>query len=278
MPQADTIQADSLAQPFYQIGEPYSQTADAELNVGIPLDSLFRPCDVTDTVYRTTLFTGHRLAPQHTVLQQRPTSAMPAWVFVVIVAICALLCLYYRNHKLHLGEMLKSIVDGIQPDRLVRGSVQGIAFLPIVLLLAAALALAVWRMALMDSGVGGYLLLTLAVAAAYLLRNGALSALAAVFDKGQTMSAYITGNYVYHLLLTTAVAPLLFALVYIPGAAGGVAIAIAVLTALVFVIRFLRGAKLFLTISKGFSFFLFYYLCTIEMTPLLVALKWFIWR
>lgn len=276
MPQADTIHIDTAALPFYQLCEPYSQPVESEVNLGIPLDSLFRPCDAPDTVYRATLFTGHKLAPQHSGLQERPPMATPAWVFVVLVALCALLCIYFRNHKLKLSEMLKSTVDGTSPDRLMRGSVQGIAFLPIALVLAAALGMVIWTMAMQSTGPAGYLLLTLAITVAYLLRNGILAALASVFDRSQAMGCYITGNYVYHLLLATAVTPLLFLLAYIPSAANVTAIAIGSLTALIFFMRFLNGTKLFLTKTKTFSFFLFYYLCTVEMIPLLVALKWFI--
>lgn len=276
MPQADTIYSDTTTLPFYQLTEPYPQPTEADVDLGIPLDSLFRPVDASDTVYRTSLFTGHSLTPHHSTLQQRPATAAPAWIFIVATAICAIIYLYYRNHKLNLRDMLKSTIDGTSPEKQIRGAAQGLALLPIALLLAATLGMVVWYMALQSTGPLGYLLTTLALTLAYLLRNGLLSTLAAVFDKRHTMSSYITSNYVYHLLLTTVVAPLTFALAYIQGAADGIATSIGILTALVYLMRLLHGAKLFLTKSSTFSFFLFYYLCTIEMIPLLAALKWII--
>ena len=276
MQQADTIHIDTAALPFYQLSEPYEQPVVDEVNVGIPLDSIFRPCDAADTVYRPTLFTGHKLAPQHSGLQQRTPAAMPAWIFIVIVGLCAMLCIYYRLHKLKLSEMLKSTVDGSSPDRLMRGSVQGVAYLPTPFMLSASLGMAIWITAMQSTGPLGYFLLMLALTAAYMLRNGALVALAAVFDQQQAMDNYIISNYVYHLLLATLATPMLFVLAYIPGASTAALIAIGGLTALEFIMRFLNGAKLFLTKTKNFSFFLFYYLCTVEMIPLLVALKWII--
>ena len=276
MQQADTIHIDTAALPFYQLSEPYEQPVVDEVNVGIPLDSIFRPCDAPDTVYRQTLFTGHKLAPQHSGLQQRSPIAVPAWIFVVIVALCAILCLYYRNHKLKLSEMLKSAIEGSSPERLMRGSVQGVAYLPTPFLLSAVLGLAIWMMALQSTGAWSFFVLTLALTAAYMLRNGVLMALSTVFDQNQAMDNYITANYVYHLLLATLATPMLFVLAYIPGASTAALIAIGGLTALEFIMRFLNGAKLFLTKTKNFSFFLFYYLCTVEMIPLLVALKWII--
>ena len=273
----DTIPLpDSIAPlPFYQVDEAYVTTEVAEVNTGIPIDSIFTHSHSTDTVYRTTLFTGHRLEPQHTELQAREQTGQAIWVFPVLVALCALICIYYRNHKLHLKEMLKSIVDGNTLDKTVRNTVHGIAFLPIVLLLAGTLAMAIWGIAMSRTGIAGYLQLTLAIAAAYMLRNGVLTALGTIFDRSQSMSAYITCNYGYHLLLASLLAPLLFAQAYIPGAANTVTFIIGGIVILIFILRFLKGAKLFLTISKGFSFFLFYYLCTVEMLPFLVMAKWF---
>ena len=274
MPQADTITFNEL--PFYQLAEPYPTPEEAETNTGIPLDSIFRPCDAPDTVYRRTLFTGHKLSPQHSGLQERPQLTAPGWVFVSLVLICALLRFYFSSHKLKLSELTKNTVENGSPDKAIRGQIQGVAFLPIVVLLTSALGTTIWFMAMRQTGIVGYLLLVLALTAAYLLRNGALGGLAAVFDQEQAMSAYITGNYVYHLLLTIVLTPMLFALVYIPGIATGMTIAIGSVTALTFLIRLIRGIKLFLTNSKTFSLFLFYYLCIVEIVPYLIALRWII--
>lgn len=276
MLQADTIHNDTLALPFYMIGEAYAQPENNEVNVGIPVDSLFRPCDAPDTVFRTTLFTGHKLVPQHDILTERPVTAPPSWVFAVMVGICAFLYIFYHNHKLRISELLRSTVDGTSPERVMHTNVQGLAFLPIALLLSCALAMTLWIAAMRPAGFVGYLLMTVVIAVAYLLRNGVLTLLASVFDGRQTMDTYIVGNYGYHLLLSTITAPLLFAIAYIPNATDVVSIAIAVLTGVVFVMRFINGCKLFLTKSKNFSFFLFYYLCIIETIPLLVVLRWII--
>ena len=276
MPQADTINNDSSVLPFYQLTEPFQQTEMVDVNVGIPLDSLFRPCDTPDTVFRTTLFTGHKLTPQHAMPLERPSMGMPAWIFAVIMALCVLLSIYYRSKKLNLLPILKYTVENGAPERAVRGNVKGLALLPIALFLSAALSITVWTMAMQKTGPAGCLSLSLAIAMAYLIRNGMLRLLAATFNSKQAMNTYITCNYIYHLLLTTALTPLLFVLIYIPGAANITAYIIGGLTAFVFLIRILHGSKLFLTNSKGSSFFLFYYLCTIELAPPLIALKWLI--
>lgn len=276
MPDTDTIQQPDSLLPFYQWPAYPQHVIDS--STGVPLDSIFRPCNADTLAVRPSLFTGHTLAPQHDGLAGREQTAAPAWVFAVVVLLCALLCTYCRGRKIKFGELMKSTVDIRAAERLLRTLTQGhlSALLPVAPLLCAALAMVVWSMAMNDTGFKGYLLLSAALTAAYMLRNGLLHLLAATFDRRTAMDSYIGGNYLFHLVLTCAVTPLLFAVVYIPAAAVIAAWCTAFLAALVFVMRFIRGVQLFLIDTKNFSLFLFYYLCTIEMAPLLILLKWFI--
>lgn len=274
----DTIiqQPDSLL-PFYEWHSAYA-VPDVDTSTGVPLDSIFKSYCADSVIVRPTLFTGHTLAPQNSEPTVRQQVAAPWWVFAVAVLLCAMLCLFYRTRKINIGELLKSTIDAHGADRLLRGLSlrRASSLLSVALILTAALALAVWNVAMRHTGIQGYLLLALGLAAGYLLRNGLLTLLAAVFEQKQAMSAYISGNYLYHLVLATAVTPLLFVVVYIPVAANVAMWTIGVLTALVFIMRFFRGVQLFLTKSTSNSLFLFYYLCTVEMIPPLVLLKWFI--
>ena len=276
MNQSDTIpQADSLL-PFYLLHEAYPQP-EVDTCTGVPLDSIFRLREADTIVERPSLFTGHGLVRQHENLAARTETAAPSWLFAVVVLLCAALWLYHSNRKIKLGELLKSTIDLRTAERLLRGMTQrGSTPLTVAPLLAAALATAIWSTAMQETGFVGWLLLTAGLTAAYLLRNGLLRLLASVFDRSQTMSLYINCNYLYHTLLATLAAPLLFALLYIPSATNIALWSIAIIAALVFILRFARGVQLFLTKTQGFSLFLFYYLCTVEVIPLLVLLKWFI--
>jgi len=278
MPETDTIQPVDSLLPFYQWSGQYEAPETPEPVTGVPIDSIFVACDSTVGEERTSLFTGHGLAPQHDAMLLRTRTDTPAWVFVVVVAISALLCLYYRTRKVKIGELLKSTVDVRATDRILReaGLKHNASQVPVALILASAIAMLIWAMAMRGIGIGGYLLLALGLSTAYLLRNGLLAGLASVFEQQHTMTAYISGNYLFHQLLTLVVVPLLFVIVYIPAAANVATIVVVVAAALLLVLRFARGVQLFLTKSKQVSFFLFYYLCIIELIPLLVLLKWFI--
>lgn len=276
MPAADTILTDSMPLPFYLQHDAYPIPVENEVNTGIPLDSIFRPCDAPDTVYRQTMFIGHKLVPQHNTLQERSYDTAPVWLFAIIVLLCTSLCLYYRLHKIKIGVLAKSLFDSHATSRAMRGNLQGATLLPIALTLCASISLIIWRVAMQHTALWVWLLMSLGLTVGYLLRNALLSWLSNVFDRHEAMSTYINGNYIYHLLLATVITPMLFLMVYLPGATWVIVSIMGGLTALTFILRFLRGSKLFLTFSKGTSFFLFYYLCTVELIPLLIALKWII--
>lgn len=272
MPVDDTIQ-----QPFYLWEEAYPMP-DTMQNTGIPIDSIFRLADSMPECLRETLFKGHMLTPQHTEMLQRTATHQPLWLFILLIALCALLFLYYNNHKIKITELLKSAVDRRTAERLVRecGFTHSMAIVPIAFLLSAVAAVLIWSVAMAKTEMGGYLLTTLAIATAYLLRNGILHWLASIFDQEQTVSAYIISNYTLHLILTTAVLPLLFAAIYIPSATNVAVYVAGILTALVFLIRMINGINILFKKTNSFHFFLFYYLCIVEIAPILVALKWFI--
>lgn len=273
----DTLQHPDSIQPFYLWHDAYP-TAVVDTGTGIPHDSIFPWVGNDSLVVRPTLFAGQELVPEHSTLAARTATTAPAWVFVVVVLLCATVCIYYRSHKIKIGELLRSTVDSRTAGRMVRSQSlgkMGVLF-PIALMLTAALALAVWEVAMRHTGIGGYLLLAAALAAGYFLRQGLLHLLSAVFEQQPMMNSYISTSYLHHLLLTTIAVPLLFVLVYVPGAQEATLWTVGIMTLLVFILRFSKGVQLFLTKSQSVSLFLFYYLCTIEMIPPLVLLKWFI--
>lgn len=276
MPTADTIAHDTLAQPFYMLHDAWPVPDGGETNTGIPLDSIFQPWQAQDTVLRQTLFTGHTLAPQHTTLQTRPTTVAPPWLFVVLVMLIAALCIYVHSNNLKIAKLFRSLFEGHTTQHNQHGLMQGVALPPIAPLLCISVATTIWWVAMRSTGVLGFALLALGLTLAYLLRNAVLNVLANAFDQRETMAAYIGTNYIYHLLLAIVLAPMQLLMAYTPWGSMAVAYVIFGLMALTFLLRFIRGAGMFFSTSKDFCFFLFYYLCSVELLPFLVALKWII--
>lgn len=271
---SDTI--DYTATPFWQWDSV--PLADGTVRLDVPYDSIFQPREPMDTVFRKSLFQRHSLQVQHTDSPVRPDIAEPAWIFVALILLTSLLCLYGKLRKIRLLTLLKSLMSRRSMDRMVRDCNlnRSIIMLPMGLLLVAAVCLPVHRMAMAHTGVPGYLLLTLAVSLLYMLRNGIFRLLGNTFENKPGVALYMTNNYLYHFVEAMATTVMLFPFFYLPGAQTPMLVAIVVFLALAFVIRFGRGVKVFLTLKNSSSFYLFYYLCIVEMIPILVIIKWFI--
>lgn len=269
------------AYPFYQwdsvvAAQPQADTAAPGCN-GVPMDSIFKAHEVQDTVYRKSMFTHHNMPVQHSELIVRNEPAQPAWLFVILILITALLCIYMRAHKIGLKELGQSLLDSRAMDRNLRNNnlTHNAMLSPMGLLVTAAISVAVHTTAMAHTGLVGYLLLWLGLTGAYMTRNGIIYLLGNLFDNRAGANIYVANNYLFHLALSIAVVPMLFPMVYAPWG-GGMIYAIAGVTAVEFIMRFYNGMKLFLTQSKDFYFHLFYYLCTVELIPILVLIKFIV--
>lgn len=276
--------ATNSIQPFYHWDTiPYVvETPAPDLGVAVN-DSVavyFLPDSAVtvEPAVRPSLFREQVLVARHTDLQPRTDTSAPVWVFGVLVALLALLTLYYRTCKLRFTTLVPLLFDSRAMDRTLRNNNlnRRIRFVPMGILMLFCLMLAVHQTALAKTGVGGYLLLVAAMAAFYLLRNGLLRLLGLVFDNKTAVDLYITSNYLYHLTLASLTLPLLFLQTYLPSGQSVVLTMLAVVVVLEMIMRLFRGMKLFLTQSSGPYVYLFYYLCIVELAPVLVLIKWIV--
>lgn len=273
----DSLVIDTMGRLPVCVREVAAEPVDTASAV-FPLDTIVPLTGVGDTVWRSSMFARQSLSPVHGRLLERAEAFPPAWVFVVVLALVVLLYVYYLNRKIRLTDLLLSMVSRRAMDRLVRSAVLNriMRVLPMGLLLTVSLAVAVYGVVPDSLGLVGFAGLAVGLSVGYLLRNGLLSVLGAVFERRGVVSSYITSNYIHHLVLATLVAPLLLLELYLPGARMPVFCVVVALVALVLLMRLVRGGQIFFGKSGGVSFFLFYYLCTVEILPLMVLLKWII--
>ena len=279
MTASDTL--DLSLQPFYLWDTTVAPAQETEEYAGLAmLDSVFAPRAEAEVRQHPSMFRGHTLAVNHQDIVSRPSQGVPAWTFAALLILVGLLCLYFRQHKIAFGSLVKSVFDSRAMDRMLRGSnlIRTFQLIPMGLLLLAVLALPIAQMPAMTQlpSPVAFLLLTLALGIAYLLRNGLFQLLGTVFDSNAAVTLYINSNYLYHLLLATILTPLLFLYFYLPGGSGTIIYIILGIVAIEFILRVFRGLKLFLTHSSGSRFYLFYYLCIVEMVPILLLIKYFI--
>lgn len=270
-----TAQTDENAQPFYLLDTPYQQPEQVDVNTGISLDSIFPPREIQPLVMRPSLFRHTTLPVTNDSLMERPSTAPSPWLFAALLIFIALLFLYYNNHKLRIIDLLKAAADHRAMDRLVSGNNLNTAnTMPMGILAIVGISTSIYLMFLSQYGFLIWLLLIAAISICYLLCNAMTRLFGNVFDDSAAISACLTSNYIYHLLIATAIAPLLLLQTYLPIGRDIVFYIIASLAAVEFVIRIFRSIKLFLTLSKSRSFYLFYYFCAIEIIPISVLIKW----
>lgn len=271
----DTL--DLTALPFWQW--TIDETTAEDIDTGIPFDSIHRPHEAKDTVFRPSLFKEHTLQVQHRENLTRVDNSIPAWIFICLILITGLTALYVRLRKIKLVDLLKSLIDHRSLDRLIRDCNlnRTLILMPIGALLVCTVCLPIHCQILGRSDFLSYLVLTVAVSLLYFLRNGIMRLLGKSFEQHQGVILYITNNYLFHLFETIIVVALLFPFFYLPGGQSAIFTAIVAFLAIAFVWRFVRGMKVFLTLSNSSCFYLFYYLCIVELIPLLVLTKWIIY-
>lgn len=262
------------ATPFWQWPVD-SATIDAGYT-GIPFDSIHPLRELPDTVFRESLVVGHKLPPHHDNLVVRPDTAVPTWNFVILLLIISLSSLYMKLRKIKFIALLKAAVDLRAMDRLVRDCnlKRNTLMLPMGLLLVASVSMVIHASVFAQSGILGYLATFGLLGLLYILRNLLLRMLGNTFDNKKGISLYITCNYIHNLLEGLLVTVLLLPFLYFPGAQMTMTYIISIALAIIFLWRFARGVKVFLTNQNHSSFYLFYYLCIVEAIPILAIIKW----
>ena len=271
------MQTDStiVVQPFYIEQAPYWTREEVEVNTGVPLDSIFPIHEVTPPVVRRSLFTGHTMAVENNLLVPREQTSAAPWLFILIMILGALTYLYVNSRKIKFVELLRSTVDHRVLERIIRvNNLTPMRMVTIGLLLACISSVSISQLALYEMGFKGWLLTAAGITVAYLMRWGLLRLLGRVFEEEEGMSMYISNCYMYHLLLTIVLLPLTMLLIYMPWGTTAMMVTIGIMVALCFIMRLFRGVKLFLTISTTHSFYLFYYLCTVELVPIALLIAW----
>ena len=277
MNQLDTIDLTSI--PFYQWDSVLATRQEEPAFAGVAmLDSVFAIQPDSDTLHHTSIFTAHELAPANRQLIPRPDTAAPGWVFALIMLLVAATVLYVQNHKLRIGDLLSSIVNQRAMDRLQRNHnlLRPMQLLPAPMLAAAAAALPTHCLAMSKTGFLGYILLVGGLIGVFFLRNALMRLTATVFGSGDSINPYLASNCLFYLVLDIALLPLSLLFFYMPGGQGSLTYIIFILILIEFLARIYRGLQLFLTHSSGSRFFIFYYLCIVELAPILVLTKWLI--
>ena len=235
---------------------------------------------VAQTHTRTSLFTHHALPVTHNHETAIQRQGAPGWFLAFIALSFLLSCIYLRAKQINVIDVFQSAIDRRAMDRNLRESnmthtgdkapIAVLMLIPVVLLTYYYLQPAEQNIWL---EIGQYFVLLLCCTGAYFLRNGLIRFVGNAFENSESVSLYITSNYVYHMLYGIVATVMSFFVCY-TGNMGTIFFKITFgILAFLFISRLIRGMQLILTNSNAPKLYLFYYLCIFEIVPIIIVTK-----
>lgn len=239
---------------------------------------------LTTTTIRTSPFVGHNLPPDHTEVILRTHDLNNSWMMGVLLFIGLLVFLFLQHHHIKLLVLFRSAIDRRRLDQIMReGAVDRFnIYLESVfcyaVMLASILCYIVYQYAPSLVSIHSSLFILIAVACltlAILLRSGLTLTLGNTLMKGDQVKHYMLNNQVYHFVGTIVMIPLVLLIYFSELHHAVLWISVSVL-AILFVVRLIRGTQIILTNLRPTRFYLFYYLCIVEIVPLMIIAKFLV--
>lgn len=277
-------QADSIQQISHYLLQPADTTTVVESDTSDYLllcnDSLFAPYKNLQTQYRESMFVTNELSTKEPTTTMRHSEPSADWVFATVVVLAGAMSLYFNIQKFKIKDILRSLFDFRTLERVFRESnIRTISLMPMAAIYIACLALCATK----ASQIFGTIvyentpLVCLAIFAGIslliLLKNEAIILLGNLFEVYNCMKMYLYSNYLFYFLGALTTLPLTLLLFYSPFAERTMVYIIAFYISILFVVRLLRGIQLILTNPESSKLYLFYYLCCLEIVPILVLIK-----
>lgn len=278
MQQFDTLQ------PYYATDTIPTDTVGDTLGcVSTPTciyDSLFPYAEPVPPTIRKSLFTHHQLAVQnsHEITIQR--QGTPGWLFGFVIFSIFLIGIYLHSKQLKIVTLLQSAINTRALDRMLRDTnlTHATDQAPIALMMLVPVSLVCYYFFFphnISTGldVAHYLLLFLGCCAIYYTRNGIFRFIGNAFDNQESMHMYLSNSYLFHILYTIVAAAFAFFVFYTDNVGKIFFYILAGVIGFLFIVRLFRGMQIILTLSKSQKFYLFYYLCILEIVPIIIITK-----
>lgn len=282
------IQTDTLAVPNL-VTDSLSDTLAAapDTLATTPVDSCL--C-ILDTIFtflqrpapalHRSLFTQHELMPHNTHEIALSHHGASGWYFAVILLSTFLLCIFIRNRKILLSDLFQALVEPHAIERFLRDAnlTHTSELYSIAVLCLVPISLCIYypfaphnSIAVLDFLF--YILALLGCYAAYFLRNSLFRLIGNAFGNSEAVDAYLASAYLFHLLYGVAACALAFFICYTGIHSMSFVITFFVVIGILFVLKLVKGLQLILTLSKTSKFYLFYYLCILEIVPFVILAK-----
>lgn len=283
MNQAETY--DSIV-PFYTLSITDSTAQDEVQNetedyLLLCNDSVFSPFASDTTITRQSMFAQNTHHATSVNPETRYQNENVDWTFGLFVVLLALMSLYINSRKFKLKDIFLSLFDIRVMERISRESnIKSWSMLPMVGIYLAGVAFTAttfaqqWSYLTTNASDITHYLTVFGILAAYItIKNGITHLLGSVFDDKYSTSLYVVNSHLFHFVGAIVLTPLLMLIQYGTAIHSYVLNIAIIIIVILFLIKLLRGFQLILTNSKTSKLYLFYYLCIIEIVPILVTTK-----
>lgn len=240
-------------------------------------DSIFKAPEQSELPFHKSLFCGHELQVKHRDALARTVTDDGGYVFGVCVVLTILMLTFTILRHLTVKHALLASLSDRHMNVLIRdcGVKNDFSLFAIPLIYYSSLGAAVY-VAMRDVyGTQIYGLADLPLIIGVLLlfsfvRHMFIKMLGVACDERETIKLYTVAINLFQMLGATLVIPATVLAGYVDEVYIWVVVAI---VGLVFVLRLGRGLALVMSRSRGSKLYLFYYLCIVEIVPILVLVK-----
>lgn len=129
------------------------------------------------------------------------------------------------------------------------------------------------------NGIKGWMLIAGSISAFYLIKHGLILSLGSIFSIQKTTSLYNFSIFSYHVFLGIILLPVNFTAAFAPGIMSGLFVYLALFcVSLVLILKAARGLLISLEFWGDRFFQFFMYLCTFEILPVLILVKFLLYH
>jgi hypothetical protein len=239
------------------------------------------PDQLSDKKY-TNIYHGHLLKPSHkyAVLRENVT---PDWFFPIILIVLAILAWIRVYYNRFFMQMIQAFMNNNLANQIVRDEnifiQRASVYLSIIFNLIGALLLYLisihydWSLGGIGNGFNRFLFFLIMVTSAYALKFLVLKTCGWLFEQEREMATYIFHIFLINNLLGIILLPFICLLAYNESISGNwLIIPPLVFAGLAFFWRLFRGLQIGVSSSSS-PLYLFLYLCTLEIAPLMVLIR-----
>ena len=275
----DTVVPQLLLRPVDSTQAVHVDTADYLLLCN---DSVFAPyaADSLPNYRRSMFVTSRHKSSGHEPVYRGETQTLD-WMFFVIVFLLVIMSIYINNIRFNLKDIFSSLFNQRAQERTGRENnvkihnlitMTGI-YLASVAAVFTRIATSRFSMHLTVPEPLFYIILFGVLIAFVLLRGGLIQLIGNIFNDTESTRLYLTSSHLFYTVGGMVLTPLLL-FVYFAGNISDTAMTFAaIFIAIILILRFIRGLQLILTNSKSSKLYLFYYLCILEIVPILATVK-----